>query len=52
MTVVLYGIILIFITNYFSALLRSVGNSVVPLIFVGLSAVTNIVLDLVFTNKV
>ncbi|NLZ36516.1 MAG: MATE family efflux transporter [Clostridiales bacterium] len=51
MTVVLYGIIPIFITNYFSALLRSVGNSVVPLIFVGLSAVTNIVLDLVFIIK-
>lgn len=51
MTVVLYGIIPIFITNYFSALLRSVGNSVVPLIFVGLSAVTNIILDLVFIIK-
>ncbi|NMD38214.1 MAG: MATE family efflux transporter [Christensenellaceae bacterium] len=48
MTIVLYGIIPIFVTNYFSALLRSVGNSVVPLIFVGLSAITNIVLDLVF----
>ena len=51
MTIVLYGIIPIFITNYFSALLRSVGNSMVPLIFVGLSAVTNIVLDLVFIMK-
>ena len=48
MTIVLYGILPIFITNYFSTLLRSVGNSVVPLIFVGLSAITNIVLDLVF----
>lgn len=48
MTIVLYGIIPIFVTNYFSALLRSVGNSMVPLLFVGLSAVTNIVLDLVF----
>ncbi|HHX21114.1 MAG TPA: MATE family efflux transporter, partial [Clostridiales bacterium] len=48
MTIVLYGILPIFIINYFSTLLRSVGNSVVPLIFVGLSAITNIVLDLVF----
>ncbi|HHW94493.1 MAG TPA: MATE family efflux transporter [Mogibacterium sp.] len=51
MTIVLYGVIPIYITNFFSAVLRSVGNSVVPLIFVGLSAVTNIVLDLVFILK-
>lgn len=51
MTIVLYGIIPIYITNYFSAVLRSVGNSVVSLIFIALSAITNIVLDLVFILK-
>lgn len=51
MTIVLYGIIPIYITNYFSAVLRSVGNSMVSLIFIGLSAITNIVLDLVFIIK-
>ncbi|MGB4612677.1 MAG: MATE family efflux transporter, partial [Erysipelotrichaceae bacterium] len=51
MTIVLYGIIPIYITNYFSAVLRSVGNSMVSLIFIGLSAITNIVLDLVFILK-
>ncbi|MGI6462816.1 MAG: MATE family efflux transporter [Candidatus Scatomorpha sp.] len=51
MTIVLYGIIPVYITNYFSAVLRSVGNSVVSLIFIALSAVTNIVLDLVFILK-
>ncbi len=51
MTIVLLGIIPIYITNYFSAVLRSVGNSVVSLIFIALSALTNIVLDLVFILK-
>ena len=51
MTIVLYGIIPVYITNYFSAVLRSVGNSVVSLIFIALSAVTNIVLDLIFILK-
>lgn len=51
MTIVLYGIIPVYITNYFTAVLRSVGNSVVSLIFIGLSAFTNIVLDLVFILK-
>jgi putative MATE family efflux protein len=51
MTIVLYGIIPIYITNYFSAVLRSVRNSMVSLIFIGLSAITNIVLDLVFILK-
>ena len=37
-----------FLYNYLSCLLRAVGNSVVPLWFLGCSAVLNIVLDLVF----
>ena len=34
--------------NYFTNLLRAVGNSVVPLVFLGISAILNIVLDLAF----
>ena len=32
----------------FSAILRSVGNTFIPLVFLGVSAFLNIVLDLVF----
>ncbi|MCH1981411.1 MATE family efflux transporter [Ruminococcus sp. OA3] len=38
----------IFLCNFFSCLLRGMGNSAVPLIFLGVSAVLNIVLDLLF----
>lgn len=37
-----------FLYNYFSCILRSLGNSVVPLLFLGVSAGLNIVLDLLF----
>ena len=42
------GITATFLYNYFACLLRSIGNSVAPLIFLACSAVLNIVLDLVF----
>lgn len=42
------GIFATFLYNYFANLLRSVGNSVIPLIFLAVSAVFNIVLDIVF----
>lgn len=42
------GIIATFLYNYFSSFLRSIGNSLVPLIFLGISAVINIALDLWF----
>ena len=45
---IFFGIIATFFYNYFANLLRAVGNSVVPLVFLGVSAVLNIVLDLVF----
>ena len=45
---IFWGIPAVFLYNYFAALLRAVGNSVVPLVFLGVSAVLNIVLDLVF----
>lgn len=46
--VIFFGIFFVFLYNYFSFLLRGIGNSVVPLCFLGVSAVLNIVLDLVF----
>lgn len=48
LTAVFWGIAATFLYNFFSCLLRSVGNSTVPLIFLGISAVLNIGLDLLF----
>ena len=45
--VIFWGLVAIFLYNYFANLLRAVGNSVVPLVFLGTSAVLNVVLDLV-----
>lgn len=42
------GIFFVFLYNYFSFLLRAIGNSVVPLYFLGISAVLNIALDILF----
>lgn len=42
-----FGIAATFLYNFFACLLRAVGNSAAPLIFLGISAVLNIVLDLV-----
>ncbi len=46
--VIFCGIAATFFYNYFAFLLRAVGNSVVPLIFLAGSAILNIVLDLWF----
>ena len=48
--VIFMGIPAIFLYNFFffASFLRSVGNSVVPLVFLAVSAVVNIVLDLWF----
>lgn len=46
--IILYGIIFVFLYNYFSCMLRAVGNSVIPLIFLGIGTVGNIVLDFLF----
>lgn len=42
------GIIAIFLYNFFAAYLRSIGNSVTPLVFLALSSMVNIILDLYF----
>lgn len=44
---IFYGIVFTFIYNYGASLLRAVGNSVIPLLFLGIAAVLNIALDIV-----
>lgn len=46
--VIFLGIAAVFLYNFFASLLRSLGNSIVPLFFLGISAVLNIALDLYF----
>lgn len=46
--VIFWGIGGTFLYNYFACLLRAIGNSATPLLFLGVSAVLNIPLDLVF----
>ena len=48
MWIILFGLPFIFLYNFFAFLLRSVGNSVTPLVFLGVSTVLNIGLDYVF----
>lgn len=42
------GLAAVFLYNFFANVLRAVGNSVVPLIFLGISVVLNIFLDILF----
>ena len=46
--IIFCGIAATFLYNYFASFLRAVGNSVVPLFFLAVSAVLNIMLDLWF----
>ena len=46
LAVVFLGILATFLYNYYASLLRAIGNSVVPLVFLSVSAVLNVVLDL------
>ncbi len=48
LAVIFWGIGATFLYNYFASFLRSVGNSIVPLVFLGVSALLNIGLDLWF----
>ncbi|GFI61123.1 multidrug export protein MepA [Clostridiales bacterium] len=45
--IIFMGIIATFLYNYFANLLRAIGNSVVPLVFLAVSAVLNVILDLI-----
>jgi len=42
------GFFATFLYNYFASVLRSIGNSVLPLVFLGISVALNIGLDLLF----
>ena len=46
--VIFMGIPAVFLYNYFASFLRAIGNSVIPLVFLAVSAVLNIGLDLWF----
>ena len=46
--VIFCGILGTFLYNYFACYLRAIGDSVTPLVFLGVAAVLNIVLDLWF----
>ena len=46
--VVFFGIVFVFFYNYFAFLLRALGNSMIPLCFLGVAAVLNIFLDILF----
>ena len=46
--VIFVGIAATFLYNYFAAFLRAIGNSMVPLVFLGVSALLNIGLDFLF----
>lgn len=48
LTVIFAGLAGIFLYNFFASLLRSLGNSMVPLVFLAVSAGLNIGLDLLF----
>ena len=53
--IVFMGILATFLYNFYASLLRAVGNSVTPLVFLGICAVLNIVLDLLsvgFVDKI
>lgn len=46
--IIFFGIFFVCIYNFFSSVLRSIGNTMTPLIFLAVSAVLNIILDVVF----
>lgn len=48
LVIIFAGITAVFLYNYFASLLRAVGNSLTPLLFLAVSAVLNILLDLWF----
>lgn len=50
--VIFLGITASFFYNYFASLLRAVGNSVIPLVFLGVASVLNIALDVWFVQGV
>lgn len=48
LVIVFCGIPAVFLYNFFGAYLKAIGNSVIPLIFLGIAAICNIILDVLF----
>ena len=48
LVIIFFGILATFLYNYYANLLRAVGNSVVPLVFLAVAVILNIVLDFYF----
>ncbi len=46
--IIYWGIFFVFLYNYFAFVLRAIGNSVIPLTFLGAAAGLNIALDVIF----
>ena len=46
--IIFAGIFFVFLYNYYAYLLRSIGNSVIPLVFLGTTSILNVVLDIIF----
>ena len=46
--IIFAGIFATFLYNYYASILRAIGNSVVPLIFLAVAALLNVALDLLF----
>ena len=49
--IIFTGIVFVYLYNYYAFLLRAVGNSSTPLLFLALSSVLNIVLDILFVKE-
>jgi len=48
LNIIFVGIGFTFIYNFISSILRSIGNSMMPLVFLAIASVLNIILDIVF----
>ena len=49
--IIFIGLAAVFLYNFFACLLRALGNSVTPLVFLAVSALLNIALDLLFVLR-
>ena len=49
--IIFLGLAAVFLYNFFACLLRALGNSVTPLLFLAVSALLNIALDLLFVIR-
>ena len=48
LSIIFAGMIFVTLYNFISSILRSIGNTLMPLVFLAVAAVTNIVLDILF----